>query len=63
MPYIAPWKCRRKSAASACSACATIVRERNIYRWAGSLIGGLCAIRTTQGAGRPPLVHTGAGYP
>ncbi len=40
-----------------------IVRERNIYRWAGSLIGGLCAIRTTQGAGRPPLVHTGAGYP
>jgi len=23
-----------------------IVRERNIYRWAGSLIGELCAVRT-----------------
>jgi trehalose 6-phosphate synthase len=28
------------------------VRERNIYRWAGSLIGELCAIRTTTGGPR-----------
>jgi len=35
-----------------------IVRERNIYCWAGSLIGGLCAIRTGNGVRhRPPLVH------
>ncbi len=41
-----------------------VVRERNIYRWAGSLIGGLCAIRTTNGAPKSqPLVHSGAGYP
>ncbi len=39
------------------------VRERNIYRWAGSLIGGLCAIRTSNGVTKAPLVHTGAGYP
>jgi len=29
-----------------------VVRERNIYRWAGNLIGELCAVRT---GGEPPL--------
>jgi len=46
-----------------------IVRERNIYRWAGSLIGELCAIRTTRGgtkglalsAPKAPSVHAAAG--
>jgi len=27
-----------------------IVRERNIYRWAGNLIGELCAVRTESDA-------------
>jgi len=39
-----------------------IVRERNIYRWAGSLIGELCAIRTTRSAPKPRLVQA-AGWP
>jgi trehalose 6-phosphate synthase len=34
------------------------VRERNIYRWAGSLIGDLCAIRTPIAARKPTLVRT-----
>jgi len=38
------------------------VRERNIYRWAGSLIGELCAIRTTHDARKPRLVQA-AGWP
>jgi trehalose 6-phosphate synthase len=32
----------------------TVVRERNIYRWAGNLIGELCAVRTEADA--PPLL-------
>jgi trehalose-6-phosphate synthase len=32
------------------------VRERNIYRWAGSLISELCEIRTPQAGGQPRLV-------
>jgi len=40
-----------------------IVRERNIYRWAGGLIGELCAVRTTQGAPKEPRVHAAAGWP
>ena len=47
------------------------VRERNIYRWAGSLIGELCAVRTTHGARKAPThsapkapsVHAAAGWP
>jgi trehalose 6-phosphate synthase len=34
----------------------TVVRERNIYRWAGNLIGELCAVRTEADA--PPLLVT-----
>jgi alpha,alpha-trehalose-phosphate synthase [UDP-forming] len=37
------------------------VRERNIYRWAGSLIGDLCAVRTGDAAPRPMLVRTAVG--
>ena len=33
-----------------------VVRERNIYRWAGNLIGELCAVRTEADA--PPLLLT-----
>jgi hypothetical protein len=33
-----------------------VVRERNIYRWAGNLIGELCAVRTEADA--PPLLVT-----
>jgi trehalose 6-phosphate synthase len=33
------------------------VRERNIYRWAGSLIGELCEIRTSSSVFRPVLVR------
>jgi trehalose-6-phosphate synthase len=41
-----------------------IVRERNIYRWAGGLIGDLCAIRTDSGApNKPHLVRAAAGWP
>jgi len=36
------------------------VRERNIYRWAGSLIGELCAIRTSDRVERPSLLHSAA---
>ena len=32
-----------------------VVRESNIYRWAGNLIGELCAVRTEA---EPPLVRT-----
>ena len=38
-----------------------IVRERNIYRWAGSLIGELCEIRPASIAMRPALVRSSAG--
>ncbi|MGA3026291.1 MAG: trehalose-6-phosphate synthase [Bryobacteraceae bacterium] len=34
------------------------VRERNIYRWAGSLIGDLCAVRTADPTPRPMLART-----
>jgi trehalose 6-phosphate synthase len=34
-----------------------IVRERNVYRWAGNLIGELCEIRPQKGSG-PTLVRT-----
>jgi trehalose-6-phosphate synthase len=40
-----------------------IVRERNIYRWAGGLIGELCAVRTTQSAPKEPRIHAAAGWP
>jgi len=40
-----------------------IVKERNIYRWAGSLIGELCAIRTTNTVRKPSLVRAFAGRP
>jgi len=36
------------------------VRERNIYRWAGSLIGELCQIRPAATAFRPSLVRSTA---
>jgi trehalose 6-phosphate synthase len=36
------------------------VRERNIYRWAGSLIGELCEIRTPSSARKPALVVNAA---
>jgi trehalose-6-phosphate synthase len=39
------------------------VREHNIYRWAGSLIGELCAIRTTGTAPKLSLVPAAAGGP
>lgn len=38
------------------------VRERNIYRWAGSLIGELCEIRTSSAARRPSLVRNAVGF-
>jgi hypothetical protein len=37
------------------------VRERNIYRWAGSLMGELCQIRTPSTAPRPALVQNAGG--
>ena len=39
-----------------------IVKERNIYRWAGSLIGELCAIRTVSVARGPALVRNAANW-
>ena len=36
------------------------VRERNIYRWAGSLIGELCEIRTSSSIRKPTLVVNAA---
>jgi hypothetical protein len=36
------------------------VRESNIYRWAGGLIGELCEIRTGT-LRRPALVRSAAG--
>ena len=41
----------------------TTVKERNIYRWAGSLIGELCAIETPSIARKPTLVRTAASWP
>lgn len=40
-----------------------IVKERNIYRWAGSLIGELCSIRTTSVVPRPALVRSAVNWP
>ena len=40
-----------------------IVKERNIYRWAGSLIGELCAIRTASVQRRPALVRSAVNWP
>ena len=40
-----------------------IVKERNIYRWAGSLIGELCAIRIPKTVYKPVLVRTAANLP
>jgi trehalose 6-phosphate synthase len=37
------------------------VNERNIYRWAGSLMGELCEIRTSGTVPRPALVHNAGG--
>src|SRR5579871_3313949 len=37
------------------------VRESNIYRWAGSLIGDLCEIRTTT-LRRPSLIRSAVGW-
>ena len=37
-----------------------VVRERNIYRWAGTLIGELSAIRTNAGEPKQRLVHANA---
>jgi trehalose 6-phosphate synthase len=34
-----------------------IVRDHNIYRWAGNLIADLCEIRT-QSAAEPPIART-----
>jgi trehalose-6-phosphate synthase len=40
-----------------------IVRERNIYRWAGTLIGELCAVRTTTIARKPALLRKAVSWP
>jgi trehalose-6-phosphate synthase len=40
-----------------------IVKERNIYRWAGSLIGELCAIRTPARIQKPTLVRNVVNWP
>jgi len=37
------------------------VRERNIYRWAGSLIGDLCAVRTVEDTPRRALARMAVG--
>ena len=34
----------------------TVVRERNVYRWAGNLIGDLCEVRTARPL-RPSVLH------
>jgi len=39
-----------------------VVKERNIYRWAGSLIGELCAIRTAAPR-KPTLVRSVVNWP
>ena len=39
-----------------------IVKERNIYRWAGSLIGELCAVRTVSALPGPTLVRTAVNW-
>ncbi len=40
-----------------------IVKERNIYRWAGSLISELCAIRTPARIQKPTLVRNAVNWP
>ena len=40
-----------------------VVKERNIYRWAGSLIGELCAIRTAKPMRKPTLVRPAVNWP
>ncbi|HTS48318.1 MAG TPA: trehalose-6-phosphate synthase [Bryobacteraceae bacterium] len=40
-----------------------VVKERNIYRWAGSLIGELCAIRTATPSRKPKLVRSAVNWP
>ena len=40
-----------------------VVKERNIYRWAGSLIGELCAIRTAAAPRKPTLVRSAVNWP
>ncbi|HLG99916.1 MAG TPA: trehalose-6-phosphate synthase, partial [Bryobacteraceae bacterium] len=40
-----------------------VVKERNIYRWAGSLIGELCSIRTVSPVPRPTLVRSAVNWP
>jgi trehalose-6-phosphate synthase len=37
------------------------VRERNVYRWAGSLIGDLCAVRTVKDTPRRALARMAVG--
>jgi len=39
------------------------VKEHNIYRWAGNLIGELCAIRTASFPRRPALVRRAVNWP
>ncbi len=39
-----------------------VVKERNIYRWAGSLIGELCAIRTASVPRKPTLVRPAVNW-
>ena len=34
-----------------------VIKERNVYRWAGNLIGDLCEVRTSSKVLRPALVH------
>ena len=40
-----------------------VVKERNIYRWAGSLIGELCAIRTVTTSRKPKLIRSAVNWP
>jgi trehalose 6-phosphate synthase len=40
-----------------------MVKERNIYRWAGTLIGELCAIRTAPAQRGPALLRTAVNWP
>ena len=49
----------RRSGSSACSACAPIVREHNIYRWAGNLIGDLCGRQAGRRGDSPQHGATG----
>jgi len=38
------------------------VREHNIYRWAGALIGELCSVRTAAGVEKRALAGVAAGF-